>query len=80
MTCNRCISLNPLTNNKGDLCTTCGNPTVRNFTSFDSLPLVEFTPDPSVPPVRVKELLRMDPPTVGGGANAGKGGWQESMG
>jgi len=58
MTCNRCISQNPLTNNRGDFCVTCGNPTIRNFTSFDSLPLVEFVPDPSVPPVRVKELLR----------------------
>jgi len=48
---------------------------VRNFGSFDSLPLVEFIPDPSIPPVRVKELLKMDPPAAGGAAGARGGGW-----
>jgi len=79
MTCNRCINVNPLTNNKGDMCATCGNPIVRNFGSFDSLPLVEFIPDPSIPPVRVKELLRMDPPAAGGAAGARGGGWNQKV-
>ena len=77
MTCNRCINVNPLTNNRGDWCVTCGNPIIRNFGSFDSLPLVEFVPDPSIPPVRVKELLRMDPPASGGGG--GRGGWRQNV-
>lgn len=78
MTCNRCINVNPLTNNRGDWCTHCGNPTVRNFGSFDPLPLVEFVPDPSIPPVRVRELLRMDPPAAGGGGG-GRGGWNQRV-
>ena len=57
-TCNRCITANPLINPKGDFCITCGAPAIRNFGSFDCLPLVEFVPDPSIPPVRVKELLK----------------------
>ena len=77
MTCNRCINVNPLTNNRGDWCVTCGCPIIRNFGSFDSLPLVEFVPDPSIPPVRVKELLRMDPPASGGGG--GRGGWRQNV-
>ena len=77
MTCNRCITINPLTNARGDSCTTCGCPIVRNFGSFDSLPLVEFIPDPSIPPMRVKELLRQDPPTQGG-ASGGRG-WNQRV-
>ena len=56
-----------------------GNPTVLNFGSFDPLPLVEFVPDPSIPPVRVRELLRMDPPAAGGGGG-GRGGWNQRVG
>lgn len=52
---------------------------MRNFASFDSLPLVEFIPDPSIPPVRVKELLRMDPPAAGGAAGARGGGWNQRV-
>lgn len=77
MTCNRCINVNPLTNPRGDWCVSCGNPIIRNFGSFDSLPLVEFVPDASIPPVRVKELLRMDPPASGGGG--GRGGWRQNV-
>mmetsp|Transcript_5907 Transcript_5907/g.7182 ORF Transcript_5907/g.7182 Transcript_5907/m.7182 type:complete len:81 (+) Transcript_5907:3107-3349(+) len=77
MTCNRCITVNPLTNPIGDCCTSCFCPIVRNFGSFDSLPLVEFIPDPSIPPVRVKELLRMDAPTQG---SAGGRGWNQRVG
>ena len=62
-TCNRCITPNPLINPKGDFCICCGCPAVRNFGSFDCLPLVEFIPDPNLAPVRVKELLKQDPPS-----------------
>ena len=57
--------------------TTFGTNFVCNFGSFDSLPLVEFVPDPSIPPVRVKELLRQDPPAQGGGRGDG---WNARMG
>lgn len=30
----------------GDACTTCRHPFVRSFFNFESLPLVEFEPDP----------------------------------
>lgn len=30
----------------GDACTTCRHPFVRSFFNFESLPLVEFQPDP----------------------------------
>ena len=63
-TCSRCIQVNPLINPKSDTCTECGAILVRNFGSFDTLPLVEFIPDPSIPPIRVKELLKMDPPVA----------------
>ena len=36
---------------------------VRNFGSFDTLPLVEFIPDGNVPANKVMEYLRMDPPS-----------------
>ena len=39
-----------------------GIPTVYNQASFDSLPLVEFTPSRNLMPKRVLELLRTDPP------------------
>jgi len=58
----------------GDFNLPIGNPSILNFGSFDALPLVEFIPDPSIAPNRVKELLRMDPPTAGGGGAHG-GGW-----
>ena len=64
------------------LTSTWGCPTITNFGSFDSLPLVEFAPDQSIPPVRVKELLRMDPPAAGGGmGGGGRGdGWNARVG
>lgn len=57
-TCNRCITANPLINPKGDFCITCGAPSIRNFGSFDCLPLVEFVPEQNIAPMRVKELLK----------------------
>ena len=56
--CKRCMCIQPLVNLDGDRCTQCGAPTVRNFGSFDTLPLVEFIPEHGIPPIRVKELLR----------------------
>jgi intraflagellar transport protein 122 len=71
-TCNRCICVNPLINPKGDFCVQCGAPGIRNFGSFDCLPLVEFVPEPNIPPVRVKELLKMDPPSAESDGGAGQ--------
>ncbi|KAJ3110764.1 hypothetical protein HDU96_006285 [Phlyctochytrium bullatum] len=42
--CYACSTLNPLTNAKGDACSTCLEPFVRSFYSFEILPLIEFTP------------------------------------
>jgi hypothetical protein len=41
---------------------------VRNYIGFDTLPLVEFSPDPKIPPKKVLEFLRMDPPEEFNGA------------
>lgn len=79
MTCSRCMQPNPLTNAKGDWCVACGHPVVRNFGSFDSVPLVEFIPDGSIPANKVKELIRMDPPTSNA-PSGGNRGWNESLG
>ena len=60
------------------MCPNCGSPTIRNLISFDALPLVEFIPEANVPPARVNELLRMDPPQAGGGG--GGDGWRANVG
>lgn len=65
--CNRCMNTNALINQGGDLCTSCGHPFVRNFTGFDTLPLVEFVPRGEIPPKKVLEFLKMDPPEEGNG-------------
>jgi intraflagellar transport protein 122 len=46
--CYRCSSPNPLLNEDGDICTTCKHRFVRNFGSFDVLPLVQFYLAPGV--------------------------------
>lgn len=60
--CNRCMNVQPLVNQIGDFCVNCGAPVVRNFGSFDTLPLVEFVPEGNIPPAKAIELLRLDPP------------------
>ena len=86
MICNRCMNTNPLVNAKGDHCITCGCPVVRNFGSFDTLPLVEFKPDSKIPPLKVKQLLKQDPPLAEVRMPAAKprrqqnDQWSESMG
>lgn len=59
--CNRCMNINSLINQNGDYCTACGHPFVRNFIGFDTLPLVEFVPDPRIPPAKVLDLLKEEP-------------------
>lgn len=56
------MNQNPLINPLGDFCVQCGQPTQRNFTSFDSLPLVEFVPEGNIEHDKVMRLLKMDPP------------------
>jgi hypothetical protein len=71
--CNRCMTGNALTNEKGDYCTGCGQPFIRNLIGFDTLPLVEFTPSSHLSHKRVLECLRMDPPEDNGGGYSGGG-------
>lgn len=59
--CNRCMNINALINQNGDHCTACGHPFVRNLIGFDTLPLVEFVPDPRIPPRKVLDLLKEEP-------------------
>ncbi len=67
--CYRCGSTNPLLNPftskfaKGDVCTNCGHPFVRSFVNFDTLPLVEFVPDPSISDEEAIDLIRSPPGT-----------------
>lgn len=57
-----------LINANGDNCTSCGHPFIRNFSGFDTLPLVEFYPVASLQPKKVLEFLKMDPPEEANGA------------
>lgn len=59
---------------------------MRNFTGFDTLPLVEFVPRAEIPAKKVMEFLKMDPPEEGSGflpqkgkkpAKGGYDGWQQ---
>ncbi|CEM25386.1 unnamed protein product [Vitrella brassicaformis CCMP3155] len=43
--CYRCMGNNPLVRTNLDSCAHCGHPFVRDFLSFETLPLVEFVPD-----------------------------------
>lgn len=83
------MNINPLINPEGDNCVQCGQPTVRNFGSFDTLPLVEFMPDGNLPEKKVMDALRMDPPEDGMMAapvkkqnkrNTGPDGWNQNDG
>lgn len=80
------MNTNALINQTGDLCTSCGHPFVRNFTGFDTLPLVEFVPRAEIPAKKVMEFLKMDPPEEESGfqpqknkkpAKGGYDGWQQ---
>ncbi|CAM9531119.1 unnamed protein product [Ectocarpus sp. 6 AP-2014] len=51
----------------GDACTTCRHPFVRSFFNFESLPLVEFQPDPGLTDEEALELITASPPQGGRG-------------
>ena len=59
------MNINACINQAGDHCTACGHPFVRNFVGFDTLPLVEFAPDPRIPLKKVIELLKEEPDDAG---------------
>ncbi|CAM9369469.1 unnamed protein product [Ectocarpus fasciculatus] len=67
----------------GDACTTCRHPFVRSFFNFESLPLVEFQPDPGLTDEEALELITASPPQggrVGGRKARHRGGnnqWHE---
>ena len=60
--CNRCMNPNALINSAGDFCSACGQPFVRSFIGFDTMPFVEFQPHESIPYSKVIDLLKQDPP------------------
>ncbi|CAM9409830.1 unnamed protein product [Pylaiella littoralis] len=66
----------------GDACTTCRHPFVRSFFNFESLPLVEFQPDPGLSDEDALELIKASPPQGGrrkgfrGGGRANQ--WREA--
>jgi intraflagellar transport protein 122 len=84
--CNRCMHVNSLINLKGDFCSNCSHAFIRNYVGFDTLPLVEFIPRAGIPFKKVMDLLKMDPPEMGGGSTSampkpsrsGNDGWQQN--
>lgn len=82
------MNQNPLINPLGDFCVQCGQPTQRNFASFDTLPLVEFTIEGGIAHEKVMQLLKMDPPEDPGArqvataprrGNNNANGWNENQ-
>jgi len=61
--CNRCMNANHLVTLNDDKCTFCGHPFVRSFISFDTMPLVEFTPDDKITHTKAMTLIKTDHPT-----------------
>ena len=55
------MNVSPLASIAGDAAHNAGIAPVYNFTSFDSLPLVEFVPPKSLNAKKVLELLKQDP-------------------
>ena len=55
------MNANPLINQNGDFCAHCGHPFIRNCIGFDTLPLVEFMPDPNIPFNEVLALIKEEP-------------------
>lgn len=82
--CNRCMHVNAMINMKDDICTNCSHGFVRNFVGFDTLPLVEFVPRTGLTFKRVIDLLKQDPPEMGGSSAPskpkprGNDGWQQN--
>lgn len=82
--CYRCGATNPLLNpftnqfSNGDVCTNCGHPFVRSFINFETLPLVEFHPEPELTDDETIELIREVPPEAGKGRRGRRPQWVES--
>lgn len=71
--CNRCGTTNPLANPRGGHCVNCQQPFVFSFVHFDTLPLVEFTPEADIPDEEAIRLIEFDAPKVHAkGAKRGK--------
>lgn len=54
--CYRCGSLNPVLGARGDACANCGCGFHRSMASFETLPVVEFEPEP---PLTVEDALSL---------------------
>ena len=56
--CFRCLNTNPLTNPKGDKCTSCSHNFIRSPISFEILPLIEFRPEQGISDDLAIELIK----------------------
>jgi len=77
--CFRCSTSNQLLQRE-DKCSSCQHPFIRSFSSFDHLPLVEFTLPPHMPHEEAmtlisKDVLRSSYKNAAGGGD----GWQEQQ-
>jgi intraflagellar transport protein 122 len=75
--CNRCMTTNPLLRPNNDSCITCSHPFIRSFLGFEVLPLVEFAPEPDIPPAEILELIKKE--TKGRRGGMGGDGWRERV-
>lgn len=76
--CYRCGSANPLLHS-ADRCSVCQHPFIRSFTSFEHLPLVEFTLPKDVSPEEAEKLINLESiGSMGGSSMSGGDGWKES--
>ncbi|KAI8842583.1 WD40-repeat-containing domain protein [Chytridium lagenaria] len=60
--CFACSTVNPLINLKGDACSSCSEPFVRSFYSFEMLPLVQFVPEDGISDEEAEALIRSEQP------------------
>jgi intraflagellar transport protein 122 len=74
--CNLCMTTNPLLRSNLDSCINCGHPFMRTFLGFDTLPLVEFQPEPNIPVEEAIKLINREPRT--NKAQTANDGWRES--
>jgi len=73
--CFNCSTSNPLLNTDGDQCATCGHPFIRDLTTFDILPVVEFEID-SMPHLDFTQKLGVS--HVTGAAVEPSDGWHSN--
>ncbi|KAJ3323550.1 hypothetical protein HDV06_001574 [Boothiomyces sp. JEL0866] len=60
--CYNCSTTNPIFNPKSSSCTTCKEPFVYSFYSFENLPLTRFIPHPDISEEECLKYIQTDPP------------------